>query len=184
MYISRREAVIRLAALAASTASACAPIRLALGSPPRSGVTGDASAEATLEAFAHTVAPGVADGHACTRVFADPFYRFARYREFFLSDLDHRAARRAGRPFAALDRADRVAVISEGLAAGAVAGRLYAGAVFLTQIAAYGRAGTDGARPVALGFDSAPMPPDRAALTYPDPGRFLPAPLTTSGNPW
>lgn len=183
MNISRRAALSRLGVLALSATSACTPVRLVLGTYPRPEASGEESTDAILHAFARTIAPGLADDPGFTRVYADPFYRFARYREFFAGDLRRRAEQGWGRGFTSLGQAERVVIISEGLDGGAVTRRLYTGAVFLTQVVAFSQAWSDGGRPAALGFDGAPLPPSRAAITYPEPARFLAEPLTTDGNP-
>ena len=168
----------------ALAATGCAPARLVLKTDRPRPEPGPTGAEATLRAFALTVVPGVdaADPHL-VRVYADPSYPFARCRTFFLSDLDRRARRVGRRPFALLAPAGRHAVVADGLAAGGVTGRIYGGAVFLTQVALYAGIYDDAAGSPVIGFSGAGRLVAADVRTWPaSPALFHSGPAL-AGNP-
>lgn len=182
--IHRREALRALGTGLAALACGCTPARLVLGAYPREFHADDRLVDGELRALALTVVPA-ADPHDpnLVRILGDPFYGFRRFRRFFASDLCRRAASRRGTRFSALRPAERAAVVRDGLAASGVAGRLYAAAVFLVQLALYGGIWDERSRAPLAGFDGAYRLTPAAELTYPDAAAFLARPATLDGNP-
>lgn len=181
--IARREALRRLGLLTAGLASACTPLRIVLHDYPRAFDADDES-ERVLRAFVLTVIPE-ADAHEANllRAFRDPELRFAPYRGFFVSDLCRRAAARAGEPaFDRLGQADRLAVVQQGLDADATTARLYSGAILVVQASYYGGIYDDKRGCALIDFEGAYRFRGVAAITYPDPDRYLSWPVTTDGN--
>lgn len=180
---SRRQALLTLAAaLPAVAAAACAPARIVLRAYPAEFKGDSDRTRATLVAFVCTVEPGASADPACAgHALQDPAYPLASYAGYLASDLDKRARSAHHCPFADLSCVDRAAVVASGLAAGGVTGKLYAGAVYLTQIAVYAGLGSP---------DGRPMPPEaihrdaisRRALAFPSEVGRTPRQLTLNGN--
>jgi hypothetical protein len=183
--ISRRDALRALGALGVLALAGCAPARIVLGLYDRPAEDGPAGAERTLAAFADTVVPGLDPALPDrTRVYRDPSYPLARYRDYFVADLNRRAGERtAGRAFAALAAAERAHVVSAGLAAGGVTGDLYAGAVFLTQIALYAGIYDDEAGCALIDYPGGGRPLSAAEQGLPRPERFFAESRSPTGNP-
>ena len=181
--IARREALRRLGVVTAGLAAACTPLRVVLHDYPSAFDAREAT-ERVLRAFVLTVIPE-ADAHDpnLTRAFGDSDLRFAPYRGFFVSDLCGRSAASTGDPaFDRLSQPDRVAVVQEGLAADATTARLYSGAILVTQASYYASIYDDAHGCPLIGFEGAYQFRGLAALTYPDPDRFLSWSLTPNGN--
>lgn len=181
--IARREALRRLGVLTAGLASACTPLRIVLHDYPSAFDEQDAS-EQVLRAFVLTVIPEAdARDPNLLRAFRDPDLRFAPYRGFFVSDLCRRsAARTGGAAFDRLSQAERLAVVQDGLAADATIERLYRGAILLVQASYYASIYDDTRGCALIEFEGAYRFRGLAAVTYPDPERFLSWPLTADGN--
>ena len=180
--IARREALSRLGVLTAGLVSACTPVRILLHDYP-SAFDGEDASQRVLRAFVLTIIPE-ADAHDpnLLRAFHDSDLRFAPYRGFFVSDLCQRAAARTGTTFDRLSQSERLAVVQEGLAADATTQRLYSGAILVTQASYYGGIYDDQHGCALIGFEGAYQFHGIAAITYPDPQRFLSWPLTADGN--
>lgn len=181
---SRREVLGLLGAAVTSALAGCTPIRFMLNDAPAPFRRDHDVTEPILRAFVEAVVPGVpVERPGAARVFFDPFYPLTRHRAWLAADLDARAQRRHRLPFDGLSLPQRSAIIRDGLTGGGVVPRIYAGAVFLAQVAVFGgltdpQGGCD-----LIGF---PGPGNLLPLerqTYPDPGRFLGSPGTTDGNP-
>jgi len=174
---SRRQVLCALAAAGASMLGACAPVaRFAI--PAARLATGDA----VLHAFVETVVPGAGSSPGLIRAFADPFYTFAEWRDWFTGDLCRRATRRAQTTFDRLSCEDRTRVVADGLTSDPFSRRIYAGAVFLAQISAYVPLyEAQGSSPL-LRFEGAHRFEGLASVTYEDPQRYLAAALTCDGN--
>jgi hypothetical protein len=182
--ITRRAALRSLGLLALGATVGCTPLRIVLDRHPHA-LDEDATLEdRVLRAFLATVIPGSdSDAPDAIRVFHDPAYPFAKYARFFAGDLCRRAASRAtGSTFDQLSPADRTAVVQEGLDADGTTRKLYAGAIFLAQIATYSAIYDDRAGCPLIGFDGGYHFRPRDEITYPDPDRFLASALTASGN--
>ncbi|HXJ31722.1 MAG TPA: hypothetical protein VNG35_13840 [Gemmatimonadales bacterium] len=180
--IARREALRRLGVLTAGLASACTPLRIVLHDYP-SVFDGEDASERVLRAFVLTVIPEAdAEDPNLLRAFRDSDLRFAPYRGFFVSDLCQRAAARTGESFDRLSQAERLAVVQEGLAADATTERLYTGAILMAQASYYGGIYDDTRGCALIEFEGAYQFRGLAAVTYPDPERFLSWPLTANGN--
>lgn len=181
--IARREALRRLGVLTAGLAAACTPLRVVLHDYPSAFDTREAT-ERVLRAFVLTVIPEAdARDPNLVRAFSDADLRFAPYRGFFVSDLCRRSAARTGdAAFDRLSQADRVAVVQEGLAADATTARLYSGAILVAQASYYAGIYDDAHGCPLIDFEGAYRFRGLAALTYPDPDRFLSWSLTPDGN--
>ncbi len=182
--VTRREVLKTIGAVVAGLgAAACAPLRVAFDQYPEAFRRDADRLERALRAFVTAVIPGASERDPnLTRAFSDRFYRFARFRHFFASDLCTRASMRYGTEcFERLTRAERTRVIQDGLAAGGVTGRLYSGAVFLAQITYYAGVYDPERGCELIDFDGCFR--GRDELSYPEPRRFLAASLTVDGNP-
>ena len=181
---SRRQALLTIAAvLPAVFATACAPARIVLKAYPAEFKGNSTRTQATLAAFVCTVEPGASPDPVSTALtLQDPYYPLARYAAYLASDLDGRANRSYRRPFTALSCTERAAVVASGLSEDGVTGKLYSGAVYLTQIAVYAGLGGGGNRPVQL------EPVSRGAVVrgtvaFTDAEPRFPRPQSLNGNP-
>ncbi len=180
-----RRAVLQRLGIAAAAAlfEGCTPLRIAAGLYPEPDRE---VAEGALRAFMEAVIPGaLREDPNLVRVFFDPYYPFARYRSWFVWDLDRRARRLSGgRPYQDLDLESRMRVVQDGLGScdGATV-RVYDGAIFLAHVAFYAGIYDDERGCPLIHFEGASglLPPEQQ--TYPVPGRFLAAAATADGNP-
>lgn len=184
--LSRREAVLRLAgALAAVGVAGCTPARIVLHLYPEMFDHDDALCQRVLAAFARTVVPSAsAQDPNLTRAYSDPAFPLAKYRGYFASDLCQRAMRVGGaRTFDQLDATQRRAVVAAAAADRGTTGRLYRGAIYLTQIALYAGIYDDVHGDPAIAFRGRYHLRPLSQTSYPDPSRFLPVAMTVDGNP-
>jgi len=72
--------------------------------------------------------------------------------------------------------------VADGLSADRLTQKLYTGAVFLTQVALLAGIYDDQAGAPLMNFDGAYQFRGLAAVSYPNPERFLPSALTATGN--
>jgi hypothetical protein len=183
--LSRREALTRVAAAAAGIAAGCTPVRYALRIYP-AAFDDQAVCDRVLRAFVLAAVPGamVSPQSLLTRCFEDDLFPFRAYRKNFAADLCRRGGNRFGEPrFDRLDRHEQVEIVREGLRADSITRKLYAGAVFLAQVAVLGGIYADDAAVPAFDFEGEYLPHDPEDLTYPRPGRFLARGTTLDGNP-
>lgn len=184
--ISRREAVLRVVGtLAALGVAGCAPAQIVLHLYPEMFDHDVALRARVFAAFARTVVPSASpEDPNLTRAYFDPALPLARYGGFLAYDLCQRANRAGGvRTFDRLDAAQRRAVVADALAAGGTTGRLYRGAVYLTQIALYAGIYDDARGDPAIAFPGRYRLRALSETSYPDPSRFLPVASTVDGNP-
>lgn len=180
--VSRRDVIRSLGLMAAGLAAgACAPLRILTRSFPAEFKHRPDVVDRVLRAFVSTVIPGAdPDAADLTRAYVDPGYPFARYAEFFASDLARRAHDRFGEhAFDRLTINQRTVVIRDGLAADGTTRKLYQGAIYLAQIAFYGGIYDDDAGCPLIDF------PGRYRgdpVTYADAHQFLPPAQTPGGN--
>jgi hypothetical protein len=182
--VTRRDALRRLGILTAGVASACTPLRIVLHDYPRSFDEDAACGERVLRAFVLTVIPEAeASNPNLARAFSDPDLHYAPYRGFFVSDLCRRAEARTGAAtFERLSLAERTAVVQDGLQADATTARLYTGAILVAQASYYAGIYDDRRGCPLIGFDGTYQFRGLAAITYPDPERFLSWSATPDGN--
>ena len=184
-YLSRREALARVAAAAAGIAAGCTPVRYALRVYP-AAFDDPATCDRVLRAFVLAAVPGaiLSPQSSLTQCFQDELFPFRPYRKPFAADLSRRAARRfGGARFERLDRREQAEIIREGLRADPVSRKLYAGAVFLAQVAVLGGIYADDAAVPALDFEGQYRPRNPEDLTYGNPVRFLARGTSLDGNP-
>jgi hypothetical protein len=184
--MGRRAALRRLGAilLAAGTAGCTRDMILGIVYPEAGGLEPD-SVRARLTAFVATVVPELAAPERIARLFQDPSLPMAEFNHVLVADLERRTRERAGHDrFDRLAPRERAAVVTEGLAAGGIPGRLYNGAVLFTQVMVYAGLGSDDGSCALIGFEGPFHFRGRAAQTYPDPQRFLARAITPDGNPW
>ena len=182
-HLTRRQLCAALFGVAAGAMAGCAPVRIVLDDYPERFGKPYGPTDLVLHAFAVTVAPCQANVADPARALADPFFPFARFRSWLASDLCRRAGQFRGMRFDQLDTSQRVHVITEGLQADAVTRKVYTGAVFLIQLAAYGAIYGDVDGAPGIRYDGTYRFQGLAAVTYPEPETFLPAALTADGNP-
>ena len=183
--LSRRAALASVAAFAAGIAAGCAPVRYGLRLYPAAFDDQD-TCDRVLRAFVLTAVPGALGSprSSIARCFEDDLFPFRAYRKSFAADLCRRAGKRFGEPrFDRLDRREQVEIVREGLRADTITRKLYAGAVFLAQVAVLGGIYADDAAVPAFDFEGEYLPHDPEDLTYPGPGRFLARGTTLDGNP-
>lgn len=183
--ISRREA-LRLGGLAGVTAlmAACTPTRILLHWYPTQYDADAGFVDRVLAAFVDAVVGDANhDPAEATRPFGDERFPLHKYRGFLAYDLDSRARRRFGNDrFAQLSREDRCAVIRDGLTADGTMRKLYAGAIYLTQVACYAGIYDDETGCPRIGFEGRFRVRGLAELTYPNPDAFLPREIGSGGN--
>jgi hypothetical protein len=181
---SRRRTLQVLLTTAAAGLAGCVPVRIGLGAYPREFKSDAAGRrEATLDAFAGVVAPGLTSAQATVRTMLDPWYGFAAYAGYFTSELNRVALQRHGQSYPALRREEQHAIVASGLAQGGLTTRLYTGAVFLAQVASLAGMHDDAAGSPMLQFPGASGTPTPEALHYADAVAFRAPALSQDGNP-
>jgi hypothetical protein len=183
--VSRREAIKGLAVLTAGLGVGCTPLRIAMHLYPDEFDNQPERVDRVLRAFVATVIPGAPlDDPNLIRAFYDSYYPLAKCRNFFAADLCQRALNRFGTDdFERLAPEQRTGVIESGLSQSGTIGRVYTGAIFLTQIAFYaGIYDADRGCPL-IGFDGRYRFRSVAQTSYPNPGSFLARARTADGNP-
>ena len=184
--MSRRAALSGMVALAgAAVLTGCTPLRILMRWYPEAFDRDPELTGRVLRAFVDTVIPGAPAGGDpnLAHVFFDPGLPFADHAAFFAADLCRRAESRHGCWFDGLSRPQRVEVVRDGLSGDATARRLYDGAIFLAQISCFAGIYDDRRGCPLIDFEGGYHLLPREELTFPEPGRFLPAPVTRSGNP-
>ncbi len=184
--LTRRDALRRLVGgITGLVAAGCTPLRIVFHDYPEEFDADSERVDHILRAFATAVVPGIPTGDpTLTRVYYDQFYPLAKYRGFLAADLCARAGRGSGGArFETLPPEQRVAVIEEGLKADGTTARLYAGAVFLTQIACLSGIYDDEHGCSLIDFEGRYRPRSLSELTYADPSRYLAAAETVDGHP-
>lgn len=181
--LTRRQLLPYLGLIAAGLAVACTPLKILTGAYPQAFDDDPELLERVLRAFVRTVIPPApADDPDVTRAFTDPDLPFAPYAGFFAADLARRARERFAAPFERLSVAQRGAVVRDALAADGTTQKLYGSAILLAQVAFYAGIYDDKRGCEAIGYEGGYHWHPLAALTYPEPARFLPEPLTADGN--
>jgi hypothetical protein len=180
VILTRRKAITSILFLMAGATVGCAPVRMAFdlkkGNDP-----GDLNVVSkTLGAFVDTVIPGIEDMNLrMVEIFHDRFYRIHKYTYALARDLNKRSQKSFSSAFYLLSLRERTSVIEDGLAANAIATRLYTSAVFFAQIAIYsGLTNSDhGCKLIEFKgtYDNVP--------TYSNFNEFLGTPVTIAGNP-
>lgn len=184
--VNRREAVRRLALLAAGVAATgCTPLRVVLRLYPDEFDSQPEMMDRVLRAFVVTVIPGAPiEDPQLVRAYYDPYYPLAKYTDFLASDLSRRAEQRFGT--AAFDRLtvdERARVIQDGLEADRITARLYNGAIFLAQVSFYGGIYDDAKGCSLIGFEGRYRFRGVDAITHPEPERFFARSISSDGNP-
>ncbi len=182
--LSRRAALKRIGAAVAGLAVGCTPLRIVLRAYPDRFDEEAELVDRVLRAFVTTVIPGAqGDAPDLVRVYYDGFYRFARYRSYFASDLCRRAlSRYSVVRFDDLSTDQRTCVIEDGLAADSTTQRLYNGAIFLAQLAFYAGIFDDSKGCRLIDFDGRFRGVPLADQTYPNQEFYLARGLTADGN--
>jgi|SRR6058998_3474202 len=181
--ITRRQLLQRLGTIAAGLAAACTPVRVLVNAYPQAFDDDPALRDRVLRAFVATVIPGApADDPDLARALTDPDYPFAPFAAFLAADLSRRGRARFGDAFERLDLAARTAIVAEGLTADATSRKLYNGAITLSQVAFYAGIYDPKQGCTLIGFEGGYRLRPLAAITYPDPTRFLAEALTPDGN--
>jgi hypothetical protein len=184
-HMSRREALGRLAVLTAGLGWACTPLRIAFGLYPEEFDRQPERVERVLRAFVVTVVPGMPEGDRnLVRIYFDRYYPFAKYRNFFVSDLCQRGLEQYGTDaFDRLTFAQRTKVIQAGLEKGGVTRRLYTGAVFMAQVSCYaGIYDADRGCPL-IDFEGNYSDRLPSGVSFDAPARYLARSISSDGNP-
>jgi len=185
--LSRRRALgwmVAAAALPLASGSGmigCSTMRLAGGLLPGAARGARRRADAVLGAFCRTVVP-VAPGQEAPvmRVYDDATFPLARRVPLLVRDLDARAGERG---FDRLSAAEQRRIVVAGTEARGPIGRIYRGAVLLTQAAFYASIYDDEAGCPAIDWPGAGALPEPEELTYPHPEAFLGSASGADGNP-
>lgn len=182
--MSRRAALSAMAALAGAAALAgCTPLRILTKWYPDAFDRDAKLTDRVLRAFVDTVVPGApADDPDLARVFVDAELPFADHAAFFAADLSRLATSRYAAWFDELPRSQRVEVVRDGLRGDATSRRLYETAICLAQISCFAGIYDDERGCPLIDFEGGYRLCPPAELTFPDPERFLAAPVTSSGN--
>ena len=181
--MDRRELLGRLFQLSVVAAVAgCTPVRYVLHLYPET-YDGTDAGDRVLAAFAHTVIPGLPWDASAFRALTDEQLPFHRFAGFLAADLDARAQRTFGQGFVSLSPPHRTRVVADGLECGGTTGQLYAGAVFLTQIACYAGIYNDTGGCPLIDFHGASGLQSLEATTFSNPETFLAETATVDGNP-
>lgn len=184
--IGRRSALQRLGAIALGLgAGGCSRGFVLRTIYPEARALDAIATESLLAAFVTTVVPEVDSPERVVRLMQDPTLPFAAFSQVLAADLVRRTREQVGH--AAFDRLDlerRTAVITDGLEGGGIPSRIYNGAVLFTQAAVYGGLASGDGSCAITGFEGRFQFRGYAEQTYPDPERFLPAPVSADGNPW
>jgi hypothetical protein len=182
--ISRRETLRRIgAAMLTMAATGCGRTFVARALYPEADALSGPEVDRVLQAFALTVVPGAEDPAAIARAFADPTLKLAPYRRVLVAELNRHAQGQRAASFDRLDETQRTALVQAGLASGGISGRVLNGAVFLAQVVYYGGLWNSASACPRIGFDGPYVDAGPASLSYPDAASYLPASLTTDGNP-
>jgi len=165
----------------ALAAPGCSTIRLAGAVVPGAMDRAHRREPAVMQAFCRTVVP-VADADVAqvARVYEDPQFPLAARLPLLVRDLEGRAG---GDGFDSLGGAARERIIQAGASARGPVGRLYRGAILLTQVAFYASIYDDARGCAAIDWPGAGRLPARAEFTHPDPGSFFGRSLSADGNP-
>lgn len=184
--VGRRAALQQMGGIAvALCTSACSRSLVLQTIYPETRALEDDAVEALLAAFVDTVVPGVAAPERVARLMQDPALPFEPYSKVLAAELARRA--RASGARAAFDRLpleQRTAIVADGLDGGGIPSRVFNGGVLFAQAAVYGGLTSDDGSCSITGFEGPFRFRGYAAQTYPDPERFLPASVSTDGNPW
>jgi hypothetical protein len=174
--ISRRRMLGLLAATAA-TASGCSTLRLAGALVPGAQAKARLREVPVMHAFCRVVIP-VSDTEAASvaRVYEDPQFPLGSHLPLLIRDLEAHDLLEAG-------DAERAEIVRHGAESRGPVGRLYRGAILLTQAAYYGSIYDDALGCVAIDWPGAARLPLRADMTYPDPHAFLGRSTSADGNP-
>ena len=182
-HIDRRAVLGRLFQLSvALTAAGCTPVRYVLHLYPET-FDGTDAGDRVLAAFAHTVIPGLPWDARAFRALKDETLPFHRFAGFLAADLDQRARRAFDQDFVSLAPPRRTEVVAQGLGRGGTTGQLYAGAVFLTQLACYAGIYDEAGGCPLIEFHGASGFRGLEATTFRNPERFFAEPATEDGNP-
>ncbi len=183
--MSRREALGRLAVVTAGLGWACTPLRIAFRLYPEEFDQQPERVERVLRAFVVSVVPGMPeDDDDLVRIYFDRYYPFAKYRNFFVSDLCQRGLEQYGSvAFERLTVAQRTEIIRAGLAHGGVTRRLYTGAVFMAQISCYAGIYDDDRGCPLIDFEGNYRDRLPSGVSFDAPGRYLARAITSDGNP-
>ena len=181
---TRREILRGLGALGLLHLSGCATLELGLGLHSDRFEEDADLTRSYLEAFAATVVPGCPGGATCPgQALVDPDFPLADHAPWLLDDLRERSRAR-GAEFPGLSPEDRQAVVAEGVGASGVTSRVYTGAVFLTQIAAFSALYDESGAAPLIDFPGPNRGYRRSEITYPEPEEFLGRERSATGNPW
>jgi hypothetical protein len=182
--LSRREALRRIGAVTLGlAATACTPVTIIRSLYPDARSLDEHTIARTLAAFVGAVLPDADDPGKVARLFLDPSLRFAPYRAMLAADLRRRASEQGGAGFERLDLETRTAIVERVIVEDGIAGRLYAGGIFLAQVVFYGGLWHERGACPCIGYEGAYAFAGIEATTYPQPERFLPLAITTDGNP-
>jgi hypothetical protein len=185
--ISRRRVLAWIAAAAAlplaggSGAIGCSTLRLASGLTPGARRRALGRESGVMEAFCATVVPVTAEEAAdVVRVYRDPEFPLAQHLPLLIRDLD---ARSGGEGFDRLPADARREIVLDGSEANGPIGRLYRGAILLTQVAFYASIYDDERGCPAIDYPGAGELTELAEQTYADSSSFLGVSYSPDGNP-
>ena len=134
--IGRREALSRFMLGSFGLFIGCAPIK---SFDSKSGVSGTQRETNILGAFMETIVPGLQVNQSdLTSVFYDNYYQYSKLRRILVKDLINQTKKMFGvKTFEILHSENRKKIIQHVLAVGGIMKKVYVGAIYLTQIAAY-----------------------------------------------
>ncbi len=183
--ISRRKALGMLGLTAGALAvTGCTPVKVVLRWYPVEFDEDIDRVKRVLAAFVDAVVPGVGPRqNDPTRHLFDPRFPLHLHTGYLAADLCRRARDCLGSPaFEFLSGEERAQVITEGLGADPTTARLYAGAIYLTQISSYVGIYDDSDGCPTIGWEGRYRPRSWTDLTYPRADEFLANELGVRGN--
>ena len=185
--MTRRQALAWIAAASAlpllggSGAIGCSTLRIASGLAPGARRRARDREADVMQAFCTAVVPVSADEvNDVARAYRDPEFPLARHLPLLVHDLD---ARSHGAGFDRLADDERREIVLDGSEARGPVGRLYRGAILLTQVAFYASIYDDERGCPAIDYPGAGELADRALQTYADPESYFGRSHSADGNP-
>lgn len=180
VILTRRKAITSMFFLMAGATFGCAPVRMAFDLKKENDAGDYNVINETLRAFVDTVIPGVEDTNPrMVEIFHDRFYKIHKFTYALARDLNKRSQKLFGSDFYRLSLKERTSIIEDGLAANAIATRLYTGAVFFAQIVIYSGLTSNEKGCELIDFKGT----YHYVPTYNNTNEFLGTPVTKTGNP-
>ncbi len=162
----------------------CTPLKIVFKAYPKDFKNDDELVRNCLSAFVETIIPGVEDSKdKGLMVFYDDYFPLAKYRGYFVYDLCHRAQSIFREiSFISLNDIQRTSIVEEGEKDNKVTGKLYRGAILLTQIAFFSGIYDSAEGCSLIGFPGSNYGYQPSEIYYENIECYLAEELTLDGN--